>query len=95
VTYQPAEIADLILLLALGPVILVSLRRILPTVPSAAYVAFGAMLWSYVFTIAEGFAFPDLFNMFEHIGYAVAGIAFAVLVVQFGRITSSGAERTR
>ncbi len=94
-TYQPAEIADLILLLALGPVIIASLRSILPSVPKSAYVAFGSMLWAYVFTIAEGFALPDLFNMFEHLGYAVAGLAFVALVVQFRRITAVTAERTR
>ena len=94
-TYQPAEIADLILLLALGPVILASLRSILPSVPKSAYVAFGSMLWAYVFTIAEGFALPDLFNMLEHLGYAAAGLAFVALVLQFRRITSFTTERTR
>lgn len=94
-SYQPSEVADLILLIALGPVVIVLVRRILPTFPTAAYVAFGAMLWSYSFTIAEGFASPDLFNVLEHLGYAVAGVAFAVALAQFRRIAhqSEGWER--
>jgi len=95
VTYQPSEIADLILLIALGPVIVVALRRISLDVPWAGFVAFGAMLWSYVFTIAEGFVLPDLFNLFEHLGYAVAGLAFAIMLAQFASAMRAMGERPR
>jgi hypothetical protein len=94
-SYQPSEIADLILLIALGPVIVVSLRRVLPYIPRTAFWALGAMLCGYVFTIAEGFALPDLFNMIEHIAYAVAGIAFLLMALQFARVLSAGSRGQR
>jgi len=86
VNYQPSELADLILFMALGPVIVVALRRTLSPVPSACYVALAAMLGAYVFTFAEGFVLPDLLNLLEHVCYAVAGVAFAVLLFQFRRL---------
>jgi hypothetical protein len=95
VTYQPSEIADLILLLALGPVILTAMTRIMPSVPRASYFAFGAMLGAYIFTIAEGFALPDVFNMLEHLCYAAAGISFVMLVLQFGRMVRAPSRRPR
>lgn len=95
VTYQPSEIADLVLLLALGPIIILSVRRILPEFPKAAYVALGAMLGAYVFTIAEGFVQRDLFDVLEHVSYAVAGVAFVVTVIQFNRIVRPSEERPR
>lgn len=81
-TYQPNEIADLILMLALGPVIVVAVRRIMPNFPKSGAVALGAMLGGYIFTIAEGFALPDLFNVIEHACYAIAGWAFVVMLIQ-------------
>ena len=93
-TYQPSEVADLVLMLAFGPVIVVSLRRGLKVVPVSCYVALGAMLGAYFFTVAEGFVLPDLFNLLEHVCYAVAGIAFVGVVIQFGRIAPpTGASR--
>lgn len=95
-SYQPSEIADLVLLVALGPVVILLVHRFLPRFPSAGYVAYGAMLCSYVFTIAEAFFYPELLNMFEHLGYAVAGIAFAVVAAQVRRIVgSSPPEQSR
>ena len=91
--YQPSEVADLVLMLALGPVIVIGLRRALPTVPSACYVALGSMLGAYVFTVAEGFWLPVLFNTLEHVCYATAGIAFVVTLIQFGRIVPSTLRR--
>jgi hypothetical protein len=95
VTYQPSEIASLVLLLALGPVIMAALPRLLPKVPRSGYVAFFAMLGAYIFTIAEGFVFPDAFNMLEHVCYAVAGVAFVAFLLEFGRMfrPSSGDQR--
>jgi hypothetical protein len=85
-SYQPSEIADLILLLALGPMIIIGLRRVLPSVPRATYWALAAMLGGYIFTIAEGFVLADLFNMLEHICYAIAGVAFLVTALNLARM---------
>lgn len=92
-SYQPSEIADLIVLLALWPLIFGSLRAATRRFPASAYVALGAMVWSYVFTIAEGFVLPDLCNMLEHVGYSVAGISFVVVLVQLKKFVGSGLDR--
>ena len=94
-TYQPSEVADLVLMLALGPVIVISLRRVVRTVPTSCYVALGAMLGAYVLTVAEGFVLPDLFNLLEHVCYAAAGVAFVAVAIEFGRIVPSSSERRR
>jgi len=91
-TYQPSEVADLVLMLALGPLIVVSLRRGLKVVPVSCYIALGAMLGAYFFTVAEGFVLPNLFNLIEHMCYAVAGVAFVGVVVQFGGLAPSSGE---
>lgn len=93
--YQPSEVADLILMLALGPVIIVLLRRAMDTVPTGAYVAIGAMFGAYFCTVAEGFVLPDLCNLIEHACYAAAGVAFVVTLVQLVRIMPSTAKHPR
>lgn len=80
--YQPSEVADLILMLALGPIIIIAIRRVMPRFPVSGAVAFAAMLGGYVFTIAEGFWLPDAFNLAEHLCYAIAGIAFVVMLIR-------------
>jgi hypothetical protein len=87
VSYQPSEIATLILFLAFGPVIIVALRRTLHPVPSSCYIALGAMFGAYVFTVAEGFIFPELLNLLEHACYAVAGVTFALMLLEFRRVS--------
>lgn len=86
VNYQPSEVANLILFLAFGPVIVVALRRTMKVVPSMCYVALAAMLGAYVFTVAEGFIWPIALNLLEHTCYAIAGVAFALMLRQFRRI---------
>jgi hypothetical protein len=94
-TYQPSEVADLVLMIGLGPVIVITLRRVFKVVPISCYVALGAMLGAYFFTVAEGFVLQDLFNLLEHACYAVAGVAFVAVVIQFRRIVPAPAERHR
>lgn len=95
VDYQPSEIADLILMVALGPVIVIALRRALKVVPISCYIALGAMLGAYFFTVAEGLVLPDLLNLLEHVCYSIAGVAFVAVVIQFGRIVPSPSEHQR
>jgi mannose/fructose/N-acetylgalactosamine-specific phosphotransferase system component IIC len=83
--YQPSEIVNLILLLALTPIILGTARMFTARWISTIYWAYGFMLAAYITTILEGFVLPDLFNTVEHICYGAAGVAFAVLVVQVSR----------
>jgi hypothetical protein len=95
VDYQPSELADLVLFVAFGPMIVVALRRTLSPVPSACYVALAAMLGAYVFTVAEGFVLPDLLNLLEHVCYAIAGVAFAAVLYQFRHLSPPASERQR
>jgi hypothetical protein len=41
-----------------------------------------ALFGAYVFTVIETFAFADAFNLLEHASLALAGVAFAVGVIQ-------------
>ncbi|NTU71479.1 MAG: hypothetical protein HGB10_06635 [Coriobacteriia bacterium] len=94
-SYQPSEIADLVLLLALGPVIVASFRRTKIVLPAAVYAAFAAMICGYTFTILEGFWLSDVFNLLEHASYAVAGVAFLVGIVRLRRSMGPGGEVKR
>ncbi len=93
--YQPSEIADLILCIALGPVIVVALRRATYAVPVSAWVALSAMFVAYTSTVAEGFLFPDIFNVIEHVSYAVAGVAFVHMLIAFRRTLAGRARQAR
>jgi len=89
-TYQPSEIADLVLALALGPVLVIAVRQVVPRIPKSGALALIAMFGGYVFTIAEGFVLPDLFNAVEHACYAIAGVLFVVMLLQYRRAAHDG-----
>jgi hypothetical protein len=91
--FEPSEIVNLVLLITLAPLVLMAVRRVLPVTPKSVYVAVAAMSGAYVFTILEGFAFTDLFNLVEHSCLAVAGVAFLVCVVQVRRVLAEEAAR--
>jgi len=91
--FEPSEIVNLVLLLTLAPMVLVAVRRSLPSMPASVLVAVGAMVSAYVFTILEGFMFTDLFNLIEHASLAVAGIAFFVAIVSVRRMLAREAGR--
>jgi len=93
-TYQPSEIADLILLIALAPVILGTVRRVSVRWRAAAYVAYAFMAAAYVFTILEGFVYPDLFNLLEHWSLFGAGVSFVVLAIVASDIMTGGRDRS-
>ncbi len=89
-TYQPSEIADLILLIALTPIIIGTVRRVHAPWTVAAYVAYGFMAAAYTFTILEGFIAADLFNLLEHLSYLGAGVAFAALAIMASTVMTGG-----
>ncbi len=90
--FQASEIADLMMMLVLGPIILVIARRIAPSVFGVVALCIGLMATGYVATIIEGIVLPDLFNVVEHSSYALAGIAFVWLIVVVGkRLAQPGA----
>lgn len=91
--FEPSEIVNLVLLVALVPMVLVAIRRVLPTMPKAIIIAAVAMSCAYVLTILEGFLLTDLLNLLEHAALAVAGVAFLVTIVTVRRALSEEATR--
>jgi hypothetical protein len=82
--YEPSEVADLLMMLVLGPVTLVVARRIAPVTFWPVALCIGLMFTGYSATIIEGFVLPDFFNLVEHGAYALAGIAFVWLLTRVG-----------
>lgn len=83
--FQSSEIADLIMMLVLGPIILVIVRRVAPSMLGIVGLCIGFMAVGYVATIVEGILLPDFFNLVEHASYAFAGLAFIWLLVLSGK----------
>jgi hypothetical protein len=50
------------------------------------FIGYGCVLLSNVFTVAEGFVFPDFLNVLEHLSYFVSGIFFFLGFVQYFRL---------
>lgn len=87
--FQPSEIADLLMMLVLGPIVLVAVRRTLPALFWPSALCLGLMASGYVATVAEGVAYPDFFNLVEHVSYGIAGFAFVGLLVACSRLLGS------
>ncbi|MBU0514568.1 MAG: hypothetical protein KJ621_07315 [Proteobacteria bacterium] len=76
--FQASELMTLILGL-IGLVVVWHLLRCLPRATIRLFKgAYLALLGGYVFTVVEGVWLADFFNLLEHLGYAVAGLAFAL-----------------
>jgi len=89
VSFQPSEIADLLLMMVLGPVVLVAVRRSVPALSRQAGVVVALMGTGYVATVLEGVAFLDVLNLVEHVSYAAAGFAITWLILSAGRLLGS------
>jgi hypothetical protein len=76
--YQESESVDLLLVAFLSPIMAASVRAI--RLPGKRWFigAYLALVTGYVFTVAEGFVWPDAFNVLEHASYALSGVLFAV-----------------
>lgn len=83
--YQESEIVSLLMAIGLTPVLFASARRLRFAGESALKVGLSFMLASYVFTVAEGYYLPDIFNLLEHATLAGAAVAICVGIVQLGR----------
>jgi hypothetical protein len=90
---EPSEIVNLVLLVTLAPMVLVAVRRVLPSTPKAIIVATVAMSCAYVLTILEGFVLTDLLNLLEHASLAVAGLAFLASIVSVRRLLAEEGVR--
>jgi hypothetical protein len=75
--YEQSEIISLLATLVLAPVAYANMRDIDLAGKRWWYAGFLFLSSSYVTTILEGYAFPNLFNLLEHWGYVGAGICFA------------------
>lgn len=80
-TVQPSEMADLVMMVVLGPIILIAVRRALPASIVPASIALALMATGYVATVLEGFLLPEFFNLVEHASYTFAGIMFVWLLL--------------
>jgi len=81
-SFEPYEIADLLMMLVLGPVTLAVARRIAPSTLVPVSVCLGLVFTGYVATILEGVTAPLFLNLVEHWAYAAAGIAFVWLLAK-------------
>jgi len=89
--YQESEIVDLLMVLFLTPVMAASLRSIHLEGRNLFIVGYFAVVVGFVFTIAEGFWLPDVFNALEHASYGVAGVVLAVASFKLMRSVRSEA----
>lgn len=79
--YSQSEIVNLVLGIAIIP-ILVSSRPGIPSRFTNWFVAaYCFMLLAYVSTVAEGYIAPVAFNLIEHGSLAVAGVLFAIALM--------------
>jgi len=83
--FQSSEIADLLMMLVLGPIILIIVRRVAPAMLGIVGLCIGFMAVGYVSTVLEGILLPEFLNLVEHASYAFAGLAFIWLLVLAGK----------
>lgn len=71
--------------LGLTPVLFASVRRLRFAGEGALKTGLFLMLASYTFTVVEGYALSDIFNLLEHATLAGAAVSFFLGIVQLGR----------
>lgn len=87
--YQESEIVDLLLVAFLSPIMATSVRAIQLPGKRWFIAAYLALVTGYVFTVAEGFVWPDAFNVLEHAAYALSGVLFTVAVFRLRAVSSA------
>jgi hypothetical protein len=75
--YQESEIVDLLMAVFLTPIMYVAFVKVHLAGKRWFLLGYLAMMVAYVFTVAEGYAAPDLFNLLEHASYTLASLGFA------------------
>jgi hypothetical protein len=91
--YQESEIVDLLMVVFLTPIMVASARAIHLAGKRWFVAGYLALVSGYVFTVAEGYVWPDALNVMEHACYALAGILFATALGQLFRATRRAAAR--
>lgn len=87
--YQDSEVVNLIMsIISLG-IIWQFIKKEIERL-RYFYLGFGFMVLAYFFTVAEGFICQNLFNSFEHLSYAIAGLTFAA--ASFNLLKIKGSE---
>jgi hypothetical protein len=76
--YQESEIVDLLMAVVLTPVLYAVFRTVLLAGKRWFLLGYLAVIAGYTFTVIEGYVAEDLFNLLEHVSYAVGGVGFAV-----------------
>lgn len=83
--YQESELVDLLLVALLTPLLWAGLRSVTVAGKGWFIASYAAIAAGFVFTVAEGYAAPDLLNVLEHAGYALSGVLLAVACFIFMR----------
>ncbi len=82
---QANEVVRLLLVVLLTPMMITGIRWATVTGKPWFIASYGLMVLGYIFTVAEGYAATDTFNLLEHSSYAVAGIMLALAMYLFMR----------
>jgi hypothetical protein len=80
------EVLSFLLTLGILAFFLANLRR-MRDLPGSAYQLGGilAYLAALIFTLLEGFAWADGFNLLEHLGYLLCGLFLAAWIISLSR----------
>ena len=89
--FQTSEVINVALIVLLAPLVLTTVRGVPVPQRRTFTVALLAMLSGYVFTVLEGLGAGELFNLVEHVSYALAGVMFSVGLLRAGRSQRRGA----
>ena len=81
--YQASEVVDLIMVVAITPLLWFGQRTVTVAGKRWFISAYLAISSAFVFTVLEGFMLPDAFNLLEHASYAAGGICLAIAVRTF------------
>lgn len=87
--YSLSELFMLALALSLAPIFIWTLRRLELRDKGFIGLAIVATFGAIVFTIAEGYWLPDVFNTLEHAFEPVVAISLALFATRFLRRTRS------
>lgn len=75
--FQESELFNLVLAIV-SLFFLTGLRKSRTDLPPTMLTGFYCLVVAFVATVVEGVAMPALFNLVEHLAFAVAGILFAL-----------------
>jgi hypothetical protein len=77
-TVQESEIINLVMGLSSVLIFVFIFRKMETPRLQVIYTGFFFIIAGYIFTVVEGIFWHKLFNILEHLSYALAGLSFAV-----------------